>query len=325
MLFSTKFGGSMSDAPRSARTSRRNVLKYGAAAAAVGAAGAFLIDPLARAAEEPIASPSPASATAFHVALISDTHLGKDGEKPSQQMKDAVAEINASPAELIIHCGDLVNAGEIAANEKRYPEFLEIAKGFEKPWHAVPGNHDPLAMFTKHIRRETDFVIDRDPWRFICFRDALANPAHDGAVDAGQVRWIQNRIDEAAARSQRVFLVSHVTHHETHAPESGWMIKAGRREFDAMLEKSGASIAAFFAGHMHTGLRGWSDTAGRIHEIVLPSNCWNFDGQKMKNAPGFAFTEDRPGWVLAKITSSSLTLSYKPIAHDVSVTKELPL
>jgi hypothetical protein len=92
-----------------------------------------------------------------------------------------------------------------------------------------------------------------------------------------------------------------------------------------MLEKNRTAIVAFFAGHMHTGLRGWSDTEGRIHEIVLPSNCWNFDGKKMKNAPGFAFTEDRPGWVLAKITPQLMTLSYKPIGNDVSVTKELAL
>src|SRR5256885_137012 len=115
--------------PRTA-ISRRELL-----AATAAAAGALALHPFAAA---QTTQPSP-----FVFALISDTHLGRGGEKPSAQMKQAVEEINASPAELTIHCGDLVNAGEVTANEKRYPEWMEIASKWKNPWHAIPGNHDP--------------------------------------------------------------------------------------------------------------------------------------------------------------------------------------
>src|SRR3954453_15851393 len=204
------------DTPAEPTTTRRGAIKYAAAAGAMlllhGAAAG-----LAFAAHAPSQSPAAPNGDAdpFRFALISDTHLGRDGEKPSAQMRQAVEEINASPAEIVIHCGDLVNAGERPENEKRYPEFLDLASKFARPWHAVPGNHDPLALFPKHVRRETDYVVERHPWRFVCFRDALPNPEHDGAVAAAQIAFIQKSIDEAAAAGRRVILVSHITHHET--------------------------------------------------------------------------------------------------------------
>src|SRR6266480_4533369 len=163
---------------------------------AAAAAGAILLHQLA-----PAQTTAPAP---FTFALITDTHLGRGGEKPSAQMKQGVEEINASPAELTIHCGDLVDAGEVAAHEKRYPEWLEIASKWKNPWHAVPGNHDPVALFTKHIHPQTDFVIDRPGYRFICFRDALPNPEHMGAVQDDQLKWIQSQLDAAAQEQRRV-------------------------------------------------------------------------------------------------------------------------
>lgn len=260
----------------------------------------------------------------FRFALITDTHLGRGGEKPSAQMKQAIEEINACGAELTICCGDLVNSGETPANEKRYPEWMKIAEGWKNPWHAVPGNHDPVALFTKHVRPTTDYVIDRDGYRFICFRDAKPNPEHQGIVFEDQLKWIQAQIDDAAKQDRRVFLVSHIIYHDNAKPDVGWMIKDNRDAFRDMLARNAKTIKAFFAGHFHSGLRGWDDTFS-IHEIVLPSACWNFDGKRLRGAPGYTYDEDRPAWTLAEVSTDALTLHYKPIGADISVVRRLAL
>src|SRR4051794_32174825 len=184
---------------REQRFTRRRLLM-----SAAGGAVTLALAPLLR------AQATQATTKPFVFALISDTHLGREGNAPAEQMKRAVEEINASGAELVIHCGDLVNAGEVAANEPHYPEWMEIASGWRIPWHAVPGNHDPVAMFTKHIRPTTDYAVDRDGYRFLCFRDAKPNPEHMGAVLAEQVKWLDEQLTACAKENRRAFLVSHI-------------------------------------------------------------------------------------------------------------------
>jgi Calcineurin-like phosphoesterase len=289
------------------------------------AAGAALLGKIVRAQQT---QPAHETDKPFTFALITDTHLGRGGtDQPARQMRQAVDEINASGAAVVICCGDLVNAGEVPGNEKHYPTWLQIAGGLKSPWHAVPGNHDPIDKYTKHVCPQTDFVVDppdHTPWRFICFRDAKPNPDHQGVVTDEQLRWLDARLAETKAAGRRAFLVSHVIFHENHKPDVGWMIQDNRARFSDLLQKHAQTIAAFFAGHFHSGLRGWDDTFG-IHEVVLPSCCWNFDGKRLRGAPGYEYDEDRPAWVLAAVTNKTLKLSYKPLGAEVSVMKELVL
>jgi predicted phosphodiesterase len=292
------------------RPTRRDIIRLTGAAA-----GAMLLGKFSLAAETKDEN--------FTFVFITDTHLGRNGEEPSAQFKTAIEEINASPAEFIIHCGDLVNAGEKPENEKRYPEWLKLAGDFKKPWYAVPGNHDPDAMFTKHINKQMDVIIDRAPFRFICFRDALPNPEHHGVVTAEQIKWLQSHIDDATKENRKVILVAHVIYHDSKSPDRGWRIVQGREDFAKLLEKNHDTIVAFFAGHYHNGLRGWSDTNG-IHEVILPSNCWNADPHA-QNAGGYILDEFRPGYVLVEASARRLMLTYKPLGEKPAVSKELTI
>jgi Icc-related predicted phosphoesterase len=258
----------------------------------------------------------------FTFAFVSDNHLGRAGEKESANMRATVAEVNESPAEFTIFCGDLVDNGQQEENERRYPEWVEIASGLKRKFFAVPGNHDPDALFVKHAQTETDFIVEHKGYRFVCFRDAQPNPGHDGVVTPEQLGWIDRRMREGAAKGQRVVLVSHVIFHKNQHPDVGWYIKEGRDEFAKVLAAND-SICAFFAGHFHCGVRGWDDTS-KIHEIILPSTSWNAR-RGLEKAPGFALDEIRPGYVLVDVFDSKLVLTYKPIAQPVSVSKELAL
>jgi 3',5'-cyclic AMP phosphodiesterase CpdA len=299
---------------RSQTLTRRQVL--------IGAAGATLTLALPRLGR---GQPTQPAAKPFVFALISDTHLGRQGNAPAERMRRAVEEINASGAELVVHCGDLVNAGEVAANEKHYPQWMEIARGWTMPWHAVPGNHDPVDLFTKHIHTRTDYVVDSGHgFDFMLFRDAKPNPEHQGKVVAEQIDWLDRELSACAARERRAFLVSHVIYHRNAKPDVGWQIEDGRDAFTDLLKRHQKTIAAFFAGHFHSGLRGWDDTFG-IHEVVLPSACWNFDGKRLRGAPGYTFDEDRPGWVLAEVAGEAMKLTYNVIGAGKTVERELAI
>ncbi len=248
----------------------------------------------------------------FTFALISDTHLGRVGELDVEHFKATINEINASPAEFTIHCGDLVNNGQDPNNEHRYAQWMELAGKLKNPWHAVPGNHDPIAVFKKHIQPETETVVDRDPYRFLLFADAKPNPGHDGIVTPAQIAWLDKELEKAKSDNRKVILVAHIIYHENHTPDRGWFIADGREEFGKLLEKHHDNILAFFSGHHHVGLRGWDDTFG-IHEIVLPSDSWNNCPPLGKDG-GYWESDLRPAYTLATIAGDRIELNVKSVA-----------
>jgi hypothetical protein len=259
----------------------------------------------------------------FTFALFTDTHLGKPGGDYVKRMADAVAEINASPAAFTVFCGDLVDRGEDPSSQKLYPKWVELAKGLKNEWRAVPGNHDPVAQFQKHVKPETEAALDFKGYRVLTFADAEPNPGHLGVVTEDQIKWLQARLDEA--KDKRVILAAHVIYHENKSPDVGWYIKApASREPFGKLLAANKQIVAFFGGHLHCGMRGWSDTAHGIHEVVLPCVSYNND-RKLDKAPGFAVKEFRPAWVRVDVFGDKLVLNYKPVGAAAALAKELPL
>ena len=269
----------------------------------IGSAGAMVLGgrwaAAAEAAGEPLCT----------VAVVSDTHLGRKGSKsPAKWMQQVVEEINASAAEMTLFLGDLVDSG--AKNAALYPEWVRIARGLKKPFHAVPGNHDPKALFTKHVHPETDYTVDHKGWRFILFQDARTD-SHQGTVTAEQTAWIDGQLEDAAEKKLRAILCAHIIAHPNKHPDTGWWVRTGGKELrDAVKARRGTAVACL-AGHFHCGLRGWSDLAG-VHELVLPSTVWNVN-RRLEEAPGFALREFRRGYTLVELHAESLAVRYKPI------------
>ena len=281
----------------------------------VAGAAALLAVPPVAAADAPL----------FSFALVTDTHLGKPGADYVKRMATAVAEINEAAVEFTVFCGDLVDRGEVEANQKRYAEWLDLAKGLKKNFTAVPGNHDPVAVFTKEIRSKTDSVVEFKDIRVLAFADAEPNPGHMGVVSEDQMKWLQARLDEARKKDQRVILAAHVIHHANQHPDVGWYIKDQPiREAFGKLLAANTHVVAFFAGHAHCGMRGWDDTAHGIHEVILPCVSYNKD-RKLDTAPGFAVSEFRPAWTRVDVFPKKLVLNVKPVGADVAATRELSL
>ncbi len=267
----------------------------------------------------PAADPKPE----FTFALVTDTHLGKPGADYVKRMRQAVTEINASPAACTFFCGDLVDRGEVEANQKRYAEWVDIARGLKSPYLAVPGNHDPHEQFTRHVASSTEGVLAHKNYRFVSFANAELNPGHMGVLTPKQLKWMQGELTEASKKNQRVVLVAHVAYHENKSPDVGWYVKQGRAEFGKVLATN-RQIVAYFSGHLHCGMRGWSDNFHGIHEVVLPCVSYNRD-RKLENVPGFALREFRPAWVLAEVYPREIVLRYKPVGAEIAASKTLPL
>ena len=285
-------------------TTRRQFLASGAAMALAGRLG--------RAAE---ARPR------FTVAMVSDTHLGRKGsESPGRWMRQAVAEINGSAAELTIFLGDLVDTG--AKNEARYPEWVGIARGLKRPWYAVPGNHDPEALFRKYVRPKTDCAVDHKGVRFVCFQDTRTD-SHQGTVTREQLAWIAGQVHGAATKGLRVVLCAHITAHPNKHPDVGWWVRSGGKEVRELLAANRDTVAACLSGHFHCGCRGWSD-AGGVHEVVVPSTCWNRD-RGLDKAPGFALKEFRRSYVVLEVHAERLVLSCKPLGAEPVASRALAL
>jgi predicted phosphodiesterase len=165
----------------------------------------------------------------FTFALATDTHLSRQAGD-DERLRQLVAEINASPAQFTLFCGDLVDNGQAEGKEKQYTIWKDIAKGLKQDYFAVPGNHEPDPLFLKHIAEKTDFVFEQQDFRFVCFRNAEPNPGHDGVVTPEQLQWLEARLAEARDKDQRVVLASHVAYHENKHPDVGWYLKRGREE-----------------------------------------------------------------------------------------------
>lgn len=79
----------------------------------------------------------PSPADTLHVVFFTDIHV-TPGNAQDSLFRVAVAEANASDAELVIFGGDLTNTGSDEDLEHVYGLMSQL----EKPWFTVMGNHE---------------------------------------------------------------------------------------------------------------------------------------------------------------------------------------
>lgn len=155
------------------------------------------------------------------LAIVSDTHLGyQDKEHAARQWEQTAAEIGQSPAELVLHLGDVVDGGR----EAQYPVYLKIREKIGKPVHEIPGNHDPQSLFEKHIRKPVDTVVEHKWLRFLLLNNSRTD-SHDGFLSGTQLAWIEAQCREAKQDGKYVALCMHVPAHTNRHPDRGWYVK----------------------------------------------------------------------------------------------------
>ena len=115
--------------------------------------------------------------------IVSDTHLGrKDNQSAERNWRKAISEINATDAEFVLHLGDVVDRGR----EAQYSVYTESRELLKKPIHEIPGNHDPVDLFERHIVRPIDRFVDYGGVRFLLFNNSRRD-SHDGFISTRQL------------------------------------------------------------------------------------------------------------------------------------------
>jgi len=254
----------------------------------------------------------------FQFAIVSDTHLGRqDSDTPLRQWRQAVAEIAASPADFVLHLGDIVDGGR----EPQYPVYAESRRGLRKPIYEVSGNHDPRELFEKYVRTPIDTVFDHHGVRFLLFSNVHSD-SHAGFITPEQIQWLDQRCREAAGKDLRLVACCHVPMHTNLHPDRGWFVQPadGQTAFYEVVERYRDRFLVCFHGHFHNGIRGWRDR-GSLVEVVCPSVCYNQSRKleeyiKSKQATGFFVEELRPGYVLATLGQGRLRMRYKPLGAE---------
>ncbi len=263
--------------------------------------------------------PAAESLPEFSFVIVSDTHLGRqDSQTPERQWRQAIAEINATPGDFVLHLGDVVDGGRAAL----YPRYAELRRELTKPIHEVPGNHDPAPLFEQHIRTPIDMTFDHRGVRFLLLNNSHTD-SHLGFITPEQIAWLDRQCTDAAGKDLRLALVCHVPIHKNLNPDRGWYVKPddGQTAFYELVERHAARFLVCFHGHFHNGIRGWRDR-GQLVEVLCPSVCYNQDRRlaeaiKDNRATGFFVEELRPGYVLATLGKGRLTLRYKPLGAEL--------
>jgi 3',5'-cyclic AMP phosphodiesterase CpdA len=192
--------------------------------------------------------------------------------------------------------------------------------------HEIPGNHDPLDGFQKHIRQEIDTVVEHEWLRILMINNARRD-SHFGFITAEQIEWLTKQCELAAQKDQLILFAMHVPVHTNQKPDRGWYVKPenGQESFYELMKKHEKQVIALFHGHFHYGLRGWDDHRP-VHEVSFPSALWNADPHLDQTAlNGYHPIEFRPGFTCVKIRNNAIELRFHNVTDGVLIKKDLPL
>lgn len=256
----------------------------------------------------------------FSFVIVTDTHLGRqDSKTPQRQWEQAIAEINDAEGDFVLHLGDVVDSGRPA----QYPLYDASRKTLAKPIHEVPGNHDPVDLFEKHVAAPIDRSFDHRGVRFVLFNNSRPGE-HLGFITPEQNAWLAKQFDEAASKDLKIVVGCHVPIHYNTNPDRAWYVKPsdGQKGFYEVLDRHLDRVLAVFHGHFHNGIRGWRDH-GQVVESLCPSLCYN-QNRNLELAlitgktTGFFIEELRPGYVFVTLGKGRLSMRYKPLGVEVS-------
>lgn len=155
------------------------------------------------------AFPAPAPCDTLRVAFLTDIHV-TPGNVQDSLFRVAVDEINASPCDIVIFGGDLTNLGSDA--ELEYVHGL-ISR-LEKPWHAVPGNHETTwsesacTAFARIFGHDGRTAFRAGDYLFLGYASGPFMKMAMGAVRTEDLAWLA--AEAAKARpGQRIVSLCH--------------------------------------------------------------------------------------------------------------------
>ena len=150
------------------------------------------------------------AAKPFRFALFSDTHISSINPQPSEDLQNAVNDVNAlKDIDFVLVSGDVSNLGDTVSLKlaKQILEKLHV------PYYVVPGNHDirwsePQATNFKKIFRADKFSFIHKGYQFIGFATAPPVKSENGLIQKEDIDWMKIVLAKAG-KEIPVFAVTH--------------------------------------------------------------------------------------------------------------------
>lgn len=176
------------------------------------------------------------------IAVLSDIHVSP-GDENGPKLRETIAEINASDAELVIITGDLTNRGSNAELDN----VKEILDTLEKPYYAIPGNHETNWSESAARRFPQLFGAERFAfrWKNLVLIGLSSGPylkMGDGIVRSEDLAYLREKLAELAGNGEPVLLFIHYPL----APEL-----SNGETVAKILKREPYRILAVVSGHTH--------------------------------------------------------------------------
>ncbi len=189
----------------------------------------------------------------LRVAFLTDIHV-TPGNVQDSLFRVAVAEVNASPCDVVIFGGDLTNLGSDA--ELRHVHAL--ISQLEKPWHAVPGNHESTwsesacTTFAKVFGHDGRTAFRAGGYLFLGYASGPFMKMAMGAVRTEDLTWLAEEAAKARPGERIVSLCHYPLNKDL----------TNRTEVTATLRRLGIPLTLFGHYHQAPSLYNFDSVAG---------------------------------------------------------------
>ncbi|MEM8601602.1 MAG: metallophosphoesterase [Bacteroidota bacterium] len=224
--------------------------------------------------------PEPA---AYRLAHLSDVHFGRID---SPTIVDAlVAEVNATPMDLVVVSGDLTQR----ARRGQFEAARAFLDRFAAPVLVVPGNHDvpawwhnPVSRVFRPVRKYQRYITDDLAPTFETTKPRLPplavlgiNSAHGATIKGGRLRDVHREqiASYFAVQPADAFRIQ-VLHHHLARLEALGDHDVSRGAADTLLTVAEAGVDLVLCGHIHKSTVAQLDVAtgsGYTRRVVVAS------------------------------------------------------
>jgi 3',5'-cyclic AMP phosphodiesterase CpdA len=146
----------------------------------------------------------------FRFALFSDLHISSANHQPSEDLLNAVNDVNAlKNIDFVLVSGDVSNLGD-TVSLKQAKQMLER---LHMPYYIVPGNHDirwsePQATNFKKVFLADKFSFMHNGYQFIGFTTAPPTKTENAFIQPKDIEWIKTEL-EKSGKEIPVFVITH--------------------------------------------------------------------------------------------------------------------
>lgn len=224
-------------------------------------------------------------ADTLRTVFFTDIHV-TPGNVQDSLFRIAVAEANASDADLVIFGGDLTNMG----SDRELAHVHGLMSQLRKPWFTVPGNHETTwsesgcTTFRRLFGHAGCVASRAKGYLFLGYASGPYMKMADGMIRGEDLAWLERQA--AAARpGERIVSLCHY-------PLNGDL--TNRQEVTETLKSVGVTASLY----------------GHYHQLQLR----NFDG--IAGIPGRALAGKRgeaPGYTLLDFFADSVRIREKPL------------